>query len=188
MFRIIGILLGSALSITVILLVAGIPQFHFVDNATDQKRFDAAVEKLMARKLDSVATVDPSIPAPESNSEIPVPDAQTTITPTESVPSGVIHHHEPLPDTAHRPESGTLPRVDDPVQIDQWYSFWNPFRSEIAATGFVAQLEKVTGLDYRVVKVKSGVYEVAFGYTSEEEKQARLSQISSATGLELSGS
>lgn len=67
----------------------------------------------------------------------------------------------------------------------QWYSFWNPFRSEIAANGFVAQLERVTGIDYRVVKVKSGVYEVAFPYADDGERQTKLALIAEATGLDL---
>ncbi|MGI9261586.1 MAG: hypothetical protein ACR2QR_06110, partial [Woeseiaceae bacterium] len=90
--------------------------------------------------------------------------------------------------------------IDDDLPLDvagdnlnaspetQWYSFWNPFRSEIAANGFVTQLERVTGLDYRVVKVKSGVYEVAFAYDNNAERNTKLSQISAATGLELTGS
>ena len=72
-----------------------------------------------------------------------------------------------------------------PLTEMQWYSFWNPFRSELAASGFVSRLEKVTGLDYRVVKVKSGVYEVAFAYGDDVERHAKLSQISAATGLDL---
>ena len=78
--------------------------------------------------------------------------------------------------------------IDDYPAIQeelQWYSFWNPFRSEIAARGFVSQLEKVTGLDYRVVKVKTGVYEVAFAYDNDAERRTKLSQISAATGLDL---
>jgi len=46
-------------------------------------------------------------------------------------------------------------------------------------------LQRVTGLDYRVVKVKPGVYEVAFAYEDDGEITANLSQISAATGLEL---
>ncbi len=81
-----------------------------------------------------------------------------------------------------------------PVAIDpgpakiaepSWFSFWNPFRSEIAANGFVAQLERVTGLDYRVVKVDSGVYEVAFPYFDDDERRNKLTQIAAATGLDL---
>ena len=74
------------------------------------------------------------------------------------------------------------PAIQDELQ---WYSFWNPFRSEIAARGFVTQLEKVTGLDYRVVKVKTGVYEVAFAFNNDTERRTKISQISAATGLDL---
>ena len=65
----------------------------------------------------------------------------------------------------------------------RWYAFWSPFRSEIAANGFVDRLQRVTGLDYRVVKLKPGVYEVAFAYKDDREIMANLSQISAATGL-----
>ena len=79
-----------------------------------------------------------------------------------------------------------------PVELPEiemrWYSFWNPFRSEIAAQGFVSQLEEVTGLDYRIVKVKAGVYEVAFTYIDDTERTNKLEQISAATGLDLTES
>ena len=80
------------------------------------------------------------------------------------------------------------PAVSAPSGTDaalQWYAFWSPFRSEIAANGFVDQLQRVTGLDYRVVKVKPGVYEVAFAYDNDVERRTKLSQISAATGLDL---
>jgi hypothetical protein len=81
---------------------------------------------------------------------------------------------------------------DLPVELPEiemrWYSFWNPFRSEIAAQGFVSQLEEVTGLDYRIVKVKAGVYEVAFAYIEDTERTNKLEQISAATGLDLTES
>jgi hypothetical protein len=38
------------------------------------------------------------------------------------------------------------------------------------------------------VKVKSGVYEVAFAYHDDSERSTKLSQIAAATGLELPGS
>jgi hypothetical protein len=79
-----------------------------------------------------------------------------------------------------------------PVELPEiemrWYSFWNPFRSEIAAKGFVSQLEEVTGLDYRIVKVEAGVYEVAFAYIDDTERTNKLEQISAATGLDLTES
>ncbi len=75
---------------------------------------------------------------------------------------------------------------DLPVEKDlKWHAFWNPFRSRIAAEGFVGQLEKVTGLDYRVIKIETGVYEVAFGYENDAEREDKMSLIASATGLDL---
>jgi len=83
---------------------------------------------------------------------------------------------------------------------NNWPNSWpsNPLRNglqnayhcngsagEVAANGFVDQLQRVTGLDYRVVKVKPGVYEVAFAYEDDQEITANLTQISAATGLQL---
>ncbi|MBT8088250.1 MAG: hypothetical protein KJO46_09445 [Gammaproteobacteria bacterium] len=69
----------------------------------------------------------------------------------------------------------------------RWYAFWSPFRSEIAADGFVSELQRTTGLDYRVVKLKPGVYEVAFAYSSDADREQKLSRIAAATGLDISG-
>jgi hypothetical protein len=74
----------------------------------------------------------------------------------------------------------------EPVE-EHWYAFWSPFRSEIAANGFVARLQEKTGIDYRVVKVKTGVYEVAFAYTDDADIQSKLELITTATGLDMSG-
>ena len=181
MFRILGFLIGSASSITIILLVMGMPEFHSRDAVIDQQRFDDAVEKLMAKKQvdniapEAVATEDPVEPLfeqPQHETEIvelPVADTDS------EVPADVDESPE---------------EHDEPALLNdlQWYSFWNPFRSEIAAAGFVAQLERVTGIDYRVVKIKPGVYEVAFAYDDDAERHAKLSQISAATGLDLPGS
>ncbi len=83
-------------------------------------------------------------------------------------------------------ETSEFIAVDLPVEKDlKWHAFWNPFRSRIAAEGFVGQLEKVTGLDYRVIKIETGVYEVAFGYEDDAERDDKMSLIASATGLDL---
>ena len=66
-----------------------------------------------------------------------------------------------------------------------WHSFWSPFRSQIAANGFVSRLESMTGFDYRVVKVDTGAYEVAFAYGDENERDRILATIAAATGLDL---
>ena len=75
----------------------------------------------------------------------------------------------------------------EPAPAENWYAFWSPFRSELAANGFVSKLQETTGLDYRVVKIKTGVYEVAFAYTDDADVQDKLARISAATGLDMSG-
>ncbi len=161
MFRLLGFLIGSATAILIILLVLGIPDFHLVDPGVDQQRFDAVVEKLK-EKQQQVAEV------------------------TENIVDDVMEPVEDVPDNIKTATAPDLAYDYLAIQDElQWYSFWNPFRSEIAARGFVTQLEKVTGLDYRVVKVKTGVYEVAFAFNNDTERRTKLSQISAATGLDL---
>jgi hypothetical protein len=189
MFRILGFLIGSAAAITVILLVLGIPDFHLADAGVDQQRFDAAVEMLKERQQEvaevaegGVDKVAAAVADVRDNIDIvtekALPDLSAQL--DGEISPGQDLNAQPLPEV---PDFVTDHRV---LQDElQWYSFWNPFRSEIAASGFVTQLEKVTGLDYRVVKVKSGVYEVAFAYNNDTEKRTKLSQISAATGLDL---
>jgi hypothetical protein len=188
MFRLLGFLIGSVAALTIILIVLGVPDFHLTDRGIDQQRFDAAVKKLK-EKQQEVATVAEeiadevadSVTDVRNNAEV-VLDTPLADVATQAVEDGVSKHEpDELPPDA--PELvKELPAVQEEAQ---WYSFWNPFRSEIAARGFVTQLEKVTGLDYRVVKVKTGVYEVAFAYNNDSERRTKLSQISAATGLDL---
>lgn len=186
MFRLLGFLIGSVSSIVIILLIVGMPNFRSVDQEVVQQRYDAAIEQLRAKQhqIDSttgqlaedVARVAESV---EENIE-PVTEVVAAF-------GDAIELSEEETPTA-RPAPDQLPTSDLHTNSDNdvlWYSFWNPFRSEIAANGFVSQLEKVTGLDYRVVKVKSGVYEVAFAYNDDMERHTKLTQISAATGLEL---
>ena len=164
MFRLLGFLSGSATAITIILLVLGIPDFHLADRGIDQQRFDAVVGKLKEKQQEVADVAEDTVHEAAGMVE----DVQDNI----KVVTDKI-----LPDIA-----------DDHLVIRselQWYSFWNPFRSEIAARGFVSRLEKVTGLDYRVVKIKIGVYEVAFAYDNDVERRTKMSQISAATGLDL---
>ena len=89
----------------------------------------------------------------------------------------------PTPETETEPEPEPAPALDE-----NWYAFWSPFRSELAANGFVSKLQESTGIDYRVVKIKTGLYEVAFAYSDDEDIQDKLARISAATGLDMSDS
>ena len=116
------------------------------------------------------ATIIADLPPPQPD---PEPETQPETQP-ESQPEPAP---EPAPVAAPAPEPGPL--------ATHWHSFWSPFGSRIAADGFVSRLESVTGFDYRVLKVDNGVYEVAFAYSDERERDVMLSTIAAATGLEL---
>jgi hypothetical protein len=187
MFRLLGFLIGSVTAITIIILVLGIPDFNLGDTANDQQRFDAAVEMLKEKRQeaqdvaeDIVGEVAEAVDGVQDNFEVVADKALPQV-------AAKLAEETPLPRQAVEQFQAPVPADDYPPIHDelQWYSFWNPFRSEIAARGFVTQLEKVTGLDYRVVKVKTGVYEVAFAYGNDVERRTKLSQISAATGLDL---
>jgi hypothetical protein len=164
MFRLLGFLTGSAVSVITILLIIGIPEFHFSNPQLDKRRFDEAVEKLKEKKQEV------EIVAEQMIEELTETGTATPLTISDVQQD--VFLEAPVP-----------PPNPDP----QWHPIWNPFRSKIAADGFVKQLEKVTGLDYRVVKVDTGVYQVAFSYADDSQRQIFLSQISAATGLEFSG-
>ena len=199
MIRILGFLVGSAASIGMMLLLLGVPELNLsrplVDDAASAsvaQTIEAATADLEAvaiemfgevsQLVDDLPTAEP--PAEEqaaSNSE------DVTLSSEELTP-GISQNNSQIASFPAEPGSATATAtaIDEPPENDlRWFSFWNPFRSAIAANGFVGQLEKVTGLDYRVVKIKTGVYEVTFAYENESERRTKLSQIASATGLDL---
>lgn len=180
MIRMLGVLCGAAIAIALLTWLVGVPQF------TSEREVAEATLAVVALR-DSV-TVDSPAPA------LPVADA------AEPTAAGAARPVEPLPepDAPASDEAAVTPAPVDAYEPEpmmqmetlpdpQWFGFWTPFRSEIAASGFVGRLQTVTGLDYRVVKIKPGVYEVAFAYTEEAEIDSNLSTISAATGLDLPG-
>lgn len=188
MFRLIGFLIGSIASGVIILLLVGTPNFELADSQADQRRFDEAIEKLKAKQSEfetvagklseDVARVARSVEQGESAGGSDAMARQDNMDPGAPGDAAGKDSIDPA----------GQPVPVQPADQTKWYSFWNPFRSELAANGFVSQLESVTGLDYRVVKVKTGVYEVAFPYRNEDERLSRIRQISTATGLNLSES
>ena len=160
MMRFLGVLVGSAIAVAALVVFVGIPEF-----TTESSVPEPTVITLPMRADAPIPVVE------EAPEEAPPPSAIDTLA-------------EPVAAEAPADTPAELPAAE-PVEAPQWYAFWSPFRSEVAATGFVDQLQRVTGLDYRVVKVKPGVYEVAFAYEDDQEITANLSQISAATGLQL---
>jgi hypothetical protein len=155
MMRFLGVLVGSALAVAALVVFVGIPEFTTESSVPEPT---VITLPMRADAPDPVAEEGPDEPPPPAAIDTP---AQT-----------------PAEQLAEQPAAA-------PAEPLQWYAFWSPFRSEVAANGFVDQLQRVTGLDYRVVKVKPGVYEVAFAYEDDQEITANLTQISAATGLQL---
>lgn len=120
-------------------------------------------------------------PAEPAASSLPEPPPALAPAP-EPAPKSV-----PESTAAAPPESSPIaPGEPAPTPAPaRWHAFWSPFGSRIAADGFVRRLESITGFDYRVVKVENGIYEVAFAYSDDQERDAKLATIAAAAGLEL---
>lgn len=164
--RLVGVLVGAALAIAVLITLVGLPQPAPMGKGPEPSPGESREMPVAAQpaRPDGVSVAgEPQAGEPEHAATIPA-DAV--------LPTSVEAKPEP------RPQAGTL----------RWHAFWSPFRSRIAANGFVEQLQRVTGLDYRVVNVRPGVYEVAFAYTEDADIAANLAQISAATGLDVPGS
>jgi hypothetical protein len=174
MLRLIGILTGAALAIAFLIVALGVPEFARPEAGINPEPL-----------LDMTAQPQPAAePEPEVTMEAaPKPEAEPVaeLVSEPDYEALVEQIFAPEPDSEAEPESA-------PVIDENWYAFWSPFRSELAANGFVSKLQEATGIDYRVVKIKTGVYEVAFAYSDDEDIEEKLARISAATGLDMSDS
>lgn len=159
MIRLLGAITGSALALAALLVLVGVPQFKAEPNDIVRS---VVTLPLRVEPVEEIIEA-PAVVAEQAAVEVEPAATETPATPVAAEVAALV------PDT------------------QQWFAFWSPFRSEIAAAGFVAQLQRVTGLDYRVVKIKPGVYEVAFAYADDTDIPIKLSQISAATGLDMPG-
>ena len=165
MVRIVGILCGSALAISSLIIALGVPEFLPGPKQTPEIVLETLVEELTETAIANLPDASP----------------ETDIEPvTEVAPIAEI---EPVPKDTPETIVESPPTPDEATE--HWYAFWSPFRSELAANGFVSQLQRNTGMDYRVVQIKPGVYEVAFAYEADADIASHLAAISAATGLDL---
>lgn len=199
MIRILGFLVGSAASIGMMLLLLGVPELNLsrplVDDAASAsvaqtvEAVTADLEAVAIEMFGEVSQLVDDLPTAEPPAEQQAASNNEDVTlSSEELTPGISQNNSQIASFPAEPGSATATAtaINEPPENDlRWFSFWNPFRSAIAANGFVGQLEKVTGLDYRVVKIKTGVYEVTFAYENESERRTKLSQIASATGLDL---
>ena len=187
MIRLIGILTGSALAVTAIFVAFGVPELTTgsAEAPVTSQLIEAPFPDPEPAVIEDVAIEPPPRPDSEQPTETAdetdrtatalATDGDMTVGP--EAPVEILQEPVVAPTPAPKPASQTL----------NWYAFWSPFRSELAADGFISELQRTTGLDYRVVKLKPGIYEVAFAYTDPIDRQDKLEQISAATGLDMSG-
>ena len=198
MIRMLGVLCGAAIAIVLLTWLVGVPQFTSEREQVGEPmsvvalRDDEAETEALADTADA-GPAEPVPPAPEPLVELdtPSPGAETAEpvapNPVDAQALAASATEPAAESVAQRIAEPVAEPIAEPFAEAQWFAFWTPFRSEIAANGFVGRLQSVTGLDYRVVKVKPGVYEVAFAYSEDAEIDSNLSTISAATGLDLRG-
>jgi hypothetical protein len=162
MIRIVGILCGSALAISFLIVVLGMPEIF-------PNKEEAAL-----LSAEEVVAPPPAVVEIAAVTEIEVAEVEPTAQAAE-IEAEIVPEIEPAPE---------MPAETSPA-TEHWYAFWSPFGSELAANGFVSQLQRTTGLDYRVVRLKPGNYEVAFSYADDSDIATKLTAISTATGLEM---
>lgn len=197
MIRLVGVLTGAALAVGLLLLVLGVPELAGPSDIDSRNSTVAAASVAPAEAPpESEAPPEPQpnpAPAlvPESDSE---PVAESDPEPLAEPEPEAVAEAAPAPEPAALADPRLVPDAITPNTVAEeaavtqnWYAFWSPFKSKIAAEGFVSELSRTTGLDYRVVKLKPGVYEVAVSYTDDTDIEDKLMRISTATGLDMSG-
>ncbi len=194
MIRLSGILIGSMLAVAILILLIGVPKFPATESAiVTSPPLVAEFAPEPAAEPTSEANAEPEPQAAVESPAEPASGSQSERRPdsglqdnSRDVPqSAAAVAAQPAPAPAAAEPEQALPETLFMQPDQHWYAFWSPFRSEIAANGFVAQLQRVTGFDYRVVKQKAGVYEVALAYSNDAEIPQMLEQISAATGLDI---
>ena len=194
MLRILGFITGAAVAIATIVIVMGTPELIESPTADATQELAFAVDVPDEVVTATVAEVPPE-PEPPLATEPPVEAellADLDLFTAAELPTEELVEPVETPAPLQTPDLPTEPEellaADTPatdIADAQWHSFWNPFRSQIAANGFAARLSAVTDIDYRVVRLKPGAYQVAFAYTDDNERVAKLAQIQTATGLNL---
>lgn len=174
MLKLIGILIGSALAVAFLILALGVPELTPDSGSVSES--SGSVSEPVFSEPDDVELVP--VMSSETDPEL-APEPELVPESLETDPE--LAETEALIEQIFNPDPETFVE-------ENWYAFWSPFRSEIAANGFVSKLQETTGIDYRVVKVKTGVYEVAFAYVDDADIQDKLARISSATGLNMTDS
>ena len=187
MLKLVGILTGSALAVAFLIVALGVPDF-----SAPVPELQVAAD-VAAEQIASSGSVTELVLAEPDDTELVLASSETDPELSSETDPELFEMQEALADIDASPETEALiEQIFNPgpeiIVEENWYAFWSPFRSEIAANGFISKLQETTGIDYRVVKVKIGVYEVAFAYVDDADIQDKLVRISNATGMNMTDS
>ncbi len=171
MLRLMGFLFGSLVALLGLLMFTDLPAL-----APHRQTVEDGVSLLLDRlKTASAGRIAPKAKSAPARESVPQPPVAVEIAPREdNLRSGSVTEQPAEPISAKPPIPPPQPR---------WHVFWRPFRSEFSANGFAERLQQATGMDFRVMRIAPGRYEVAFAYLDEEQRRSRLAQIAAATGL-----
>ena len=138
MLKLIGILIGSALAVAFLIIALGMPDF----SASEPEQPVAA--GVAAEQIASSGSVTELVLSEPNDTELVLASSETDPELIEAPePAAAV---APAPDTEALIEQIFNPGPE-PVVEENWYAFWSPFRSEIAANGFISKLQETTGID-----------------------------------------
>ncbi len=175
MLRLMGFVFGSLVALLGLLLFTDLPALA-PHRQTVEQGVSMLLDRLKSAPGSRISPVATSPPAAKSEPQPP----PTAPAPRQPEADDGVTRTGPAASTPAEPAPA---RPQQPAPQPRWHVFWQPFRSEFSATGFAQRLEQATGMDFRVSRVGPGRYEVAFAYLDEEQRQSRLAQIATATGL-----
>ncbi len=122
--------------------------------------------------LSRLKPAEKGIPRREDETELILEDP---VAPMPEVPIA-IH----TPPSVAEPIEVALPEV--PAPVTGTAPVWEPFHSEISATGFAKRLSLQLGYPFEVLKQGPARYLVVFDYASERERSLLQQQIAALTG------
>ncbi|NNF62101.1 MAG: hypothetical protein HKN06_12355 [Gammaproteobacteria bacterium] len=136
---------------------------------------------------DEVALVEEWLQVARDSTEQAGPPAPSAVDPAPAAPSELAEA-EPAASAGQTDVPVTTAPGNPAIASDiEWFPVWDPFHSELSANAFARRLERITGLDYRVIRTDRARYRVAVGYASEEQRLAHVAAIEEATGLTITG-
>ena len=120
----------------------------------------------------------------ETLNNAPIESIQRTTSPVDSAVA---------PETRLEQQGGSNPKnsiatndvSNRAPEFQEWQPVWQAFRSELSAKGFAGQLQRLTGLEYRVRRASPWNYQVEFAFADAGQRDTVLRDIETKTGLGL---